>query len=99
MVEFDLIINQQIPGEYINLLHMTTGEDHGTLGTRIPAIWLIDDKIYCMYDVNGDNNYFKIFYYELNQHYHFEISQQYNSDGEAIYRITINGDALGSIHI
>lgn len=95
-VEFDLIINKQIPGSWKNLLHMTTGENGGASG-RIPAIFLINDEIYPCYHVNGNANYYKVFKYNLNQQYHFVISQQYNSDGEAIYGININGEDFDKV--
>ena len=95
-VEFDLIINKQIPGTWKNLLHMTTGENGGASG-RIPAIFLINNEIYPCYHVNGNGNYYKVFKYDLNQQYHFVISQQYNSDGEAIYGITINGEDFDKV--
>merc|ERR1712154_487550 len=96
-VEFDVIVNKELPGSWESLFHMTTGEDLG-VGGRVPAVFLNPNKyFYTCYHVNGNNDYCQNYNYELNKDYHFEISQQKNSKGEAIYSITINGETVHEI--
>ena len=85
------------PGSWTSLFHLTIGEDSG-VGGRIPAVFVNQDKYFhhC-YHVNGDDNYYQNYDYELNKDYHFEISQQKNSEGEAVYSIKVNGETLHEI--
>ena len=68
------------------------------MGGRIPAVFVNQDKYFhhC-YHVNGDDNYYQNYDYELNKDYHFEILQQKNSEGEAVYRIKVNGETFHEI--
>ena len=80
-----------------SLFHLTTGENLG-VGGRIPAIFLNPAKyFYTCYHVNGDDDYCQNYNYELNKDYHFEISQNKNSKGEAVYSITVNGETVHEI--
>ena len=96
-IEYDVIVNKELPGSWKSLLHLTTGENGGE-GGRIPAIFLHPSKFFhnC-YHVNGDTNYCQNYNYELNKDYHFEISQQRNSKGEAVYRINVNGELFHEV--
>ena len=38
-VEFDVIVNKELPGSWKSLFHLTTGENLG-VGGRIPAVFL-----------------------------------------------------------
>ena len=70
-------------------------------GGRLPAVFLNKNKFFRIcYQVNIPMNrycyidictYCKNYNYELNTDYHFEISQQRNPSGEAIYSIKVNG--------
>ena len=82
------------PGSWTSLFHLTTGEDSG-VGSRIPAVFVNQGKYFhhC-YHVNGDDNYCQDYDYELNKDYHFEILQQKNSEGEAVYSIKVNGETF-----
>ena len=96
-VEFDVIVNKELPGSWKSLFHLTTGENLG-VGGRIPAIFLNPAKyFYTCYHVNGDDDYCQNYNYELNKDYHFEISQHKNSKGEAVYSITVNGETVHEI--
>ena len=95
-VEYDVIINKELPGSWKSLFHLTTGEDLG-VGGRIPAVFVNLDKYFFCYHVNGDDNYCQSYNYELNKDYHFEISQHKNSKGEAIYNIKVNGKTFYEI--
>ena len=103
-IEYDVIVNKEFeggymegPGSWTSLFHLTTGEDSG-VGGRIPAVFVNQDKYFhhC-YHVNGDDNYYQNYDYELNKDYHFEISQQKNSEGEAVYSIKVNGETFHEI--
>ena len=92
-----MIVNKELPGSAKSLFHLTTGENSGE-GGRIPAVFLNPDKSFdTCYHVNGNTNYYKRYYYELNKEYHFVISQQKNSEGEAVYSIKVNGETLHEI--
>ena len=95
-VEYDVIVNKELPGSWKSLFHLTTGEDLG-VGGRIPAVFVNPDKYFFCYHVNGDDDYCQSYNYELNKEYHFEISQHKNSKGEAIYNIKVNGKTFYEI--
>ena len=96
-VEFDVIVNKELPGSWKSLFHLTTGEDFG-VGGRIPAVFLNPGKyFYTCYHVNGNDDYCQNYNYELNKDYHFEISQHKNSKGEAVYSIIVNGETVHKI--
>ena len=96
-IEYDIIVNQEILDSWKSLFRITTGENTGE-GGRIPAVFLNPSKsLYNCYHVNGDTNYCHSYDYELNTDYHFEMSQQRNPNGEAVYRIFVNGELLHEI--
>ena len=80
-----------------------TNTDHNgyELGDRIPAFFVNGSerkKIFGFrFRVNGNDNYDTNYYYELNKQYHIEISQKKNSDGEAVYKIIINGETFHEV--
>ena len=91
-VEFDVIVNKELLGPrttWRNMLRLTTGERRaGPL-----TISVHPDKFFqiCYYSCQNYINY------ELNKDYHFEISQQRNSKGEAVYSIKVNGETIHEI--
>ena len=96
-VEYDVIVNKDLSVEWISLFRLTTGENFGE-GGRLPAVFLNWDKYFVIvYHVNGNANYYQKYFYELNKEYHFEISQQTNSKGEAVYSIKVNGETFHEI--
>ena len=60
-------------------------------------------NIYCAkrfgfsFPANGKLNNVLKYIYELNKQYHIEISQEKNSDGEAVYKIIINGETFHEV--
>ena len=96
-VEYDVIVNKNLSesvGEWASLFHVTTGQNTGE-GGRLPAVFVNRDKYFIIdCHVNGDPTYSRIYNYELNKEYHFEISQQTNSKGEAVYSIKVNGETF-----
>ena len=96
-VEYDVIVTEDLPPGWKSLFHVTTGEDEGE-GGRIPAVFVNSDKYFHIcYHVNGNTGYCQNYNYELNEEYHFEISQNKNSKGEAIYNIKVNGKTFHEI--
>ena len=96
-VEYDVIVNKELSVTWASLFHVTTGQDQGE-GGRIPAVFLNQGKYFLIdYHVNGKTNYGRQYNYELNKEYHFEISQQKNSKGEAVYSIKVNGETFHEI--
>ena len=100
-IEFDVVVEKEIETDWVNIMHMTTGNDNG-LGSRIPGVWAHQNKFfYTCFRVNGNDDYCKQYDYQLDRLYHFEISQhttsQYYSTGEATYSITINGETIHEV--
>ena len=90
--EFDVIVTSGLTANYHNIFHVTTGGDAGALGNRIPAVWANKAKYFHICSgVNGNANYCRFYPYNLKQSYHFEISQKKNSNGEAVYKISVDG--------
>ena len=95
-VEYDVIVTEELSQGWGNLFHVTTGEDMGE-GSRIPAVFVNQDKFFHIcYNFNG-TEYWHNYNYKLNEEYHFEISQNKNSKGEAIYNIKVNGKTFHEI--
>ena len=98
-IEYDVIVNKDLSVTWNSLFHVTTGENTGE-GGRIPAVFVKQSKQFVICNhVNGNekNGYCKNYNYELNKEYHFEISQQTNSEGEAVYSIKVNGETFHEI--
>ena len=97
-IEFDAIVTEIPPCcSRKSLFHLTTGEDSGE-GGRLPAVFVRQGQSFHMcYHVNDDTNYCKNYKYELNKEYHFEISQQKNSEGEYWYSIKVNGETFDDV--
>ena len=94
-VEYDVIVTEDLTPGWKSLFHLTTGEGSGE-GIRIPAVFVNQDKFHICYNFNG-TEYWHNYNYKLNEEYHFEISQNKNSKGEAIYNIKVNGKTLYEI--
>ena len=98
-VKFDIQVTKELSSSssssYMNVFHITKGENSASYGDRIPVVWARKSSsktyIYVSSAVSGDKNYYKYFECELNQWYHFEIKQEENSNGEIIYSIKIDG--------
>ena len=93
--------------DVVNVFRITnTDNDYFRLGTdvsnglgdRIPALFVFQNKQFGFrFHVNGNNNYDIQYDYELNKQYQIEISQKKNSDGEAVYKIIINGETFHEV--
>ena len=96
-VEYDVIVNKELSVTWTSLFHLTTGKNGGE-GGRLPAVFVNRGKFFLIsYHVNGKTDYWKKYNYEVNKEYHFEISQQTNSKGEAVYSIKVNGETFHEI--
>ena len=96
-VEYDVIVNKEFSEDWLSLFHVTTGEKIGK-GGRLPAVFVHTSKFFLItYHVNGNTNYNKLYTYKLNKEYHFEISQQTNTKGEAVYSIKVKGETFHEI--
>lgn len=57
-VGFDLKITKHTSDYWRNIIHLTTGGNHGRDGSRIPGIWLThDNKLYVSSSVNGNTDF------------------------------------------
>ena len=91
-IEFDVIVTSELTATYENIFHVTIGGENHVLGNRIPAVWANKAKYFHICSgVNGNANYCRFYPYNLKQSYHFEISQKKNSNGEAVYKISVDG--------
>ena len=108
-IEFDILVEMEInvTTDVVNVFRITnTDNDYFRLGTdvsnglgdRIPALFVFQNKQFGFrFHVNGNNNYAIQYDYELNKQYQIEISQKKNSDGEAVYKIIINGETFHEV--
>ena len=75
---------------------------YGQYGDRIPAVFAKQEtsssqRLEFRSSVSGDQDYKFDFYYQLNQLYHIEISQE-NSHGETVmYNVKIDGTTKHSV--
>ena len=91
-IKFDVIINSKPTQDYSNVLHVTTGNNCCELGERIPSVTIYrDEYIEICFGVSGNNNYCKKYNFILHRLYQVEISQNKNSNGEAVYKISVDG--------
>ena len=96
-IEFDITVEKELPGSWKSLFHLTTKENGG-FGGRIPAVFLNPAKYFhTCFHVNGNDNYCQNYNYELNKKYHFEISQENNENGQAVYQISVNGEVFHEV--
>ena len=99
-IEFDIIVNSEISQEWSNVFHMIAADHDSTqVGSRVPSfmVWNDRKKFEICFTVNG-NGYHQTFHeYQLNQWYHFQISQLINPTGEAVYRIRVDGNTVHEI--
>ena len=99
-IQFDAMVNSEIPQDWSNVFYMTTlDHDSALLGSRLPSfmVWNSEKKFEICFSVNGNDNYCIYHEYQLNQWYHFQISQFNNPTGEAVYRIRVNGNTVHEI--
>ena len=106
-IEFDILVEMEINVTVVNVFRITnTDNDYfgqgmnisNGLGDRIPALFVFQNKQFGFrFRVNGYNNYDIQYDYELNKQYQIEISQKKNSDGEAVYKIIINGTTFHEV--
>jgi len=98
-VSFDLYINSYGGGEWLSVFHMTTGSNHGTSGSRIPAVWVNGPgKYLCLVsEVNGNTNYWKHYDVKLKTWYHVQIKQVQNPAKGMIHTILVNNKVISSL--
>ena len=96
-VEFDITVTKEMPNSYYSVFHMTNSNDQG-VGKRIPAVYVksTENWIEICYHVSGNTNFCngRLSNFQFHQLYHFEATQKYNSNGQAIYKVTANGNIL-----
>ena len=57
-VSFELLVTKHTPGDWRNVIHLTTGGNKGVYGYRVPGIWLSSDhKLHITSAVNGVDNF------------------------------------------
>ena len=57
-LSFDMIVTKHTSDEWRNVIHLTTGDDNGKLGNRIPGVWLFrDNKLHIRSAVGRDHDY------------------------------------------
>ena len=86
-----------MPNSYYNVFHMTNSNDQG-LGKRIPSVYVksTENWIEICYHVSGNSNFCngRFNNFQLNTEYHFEATQEYNLNGQAMYKVAVNGNAI-----
>ena len=97
-IEFDLMVNSELTATWHNVFHITKDKNCCGNGRRIPAVWLNKNKsVYISSSVNGKGNHYKNIPYQLNQLYHYEITQEENLNGEIVYSIKVDGSTVHEI--
>jgi len=98
-VSFDLYINSYGGGKWLSVFHMTTGRNHGTIGSRIPAVWVNGPGKYLAVSngVNGNTNYWKNYPVKLKTWYHVQIKQVENKAKKIVYTILVNNKVVSSL--
>ena len=99
-IEFDVMVHSEISEDWSNVFHMIAiDHDNAQLGSRLPSfnVWNGGKKFEICFSVNGNDNYPIYIEYQLNQWYHFQISQLINPTGGAVYRIRVNGNTVHEI--
>ena len=57
-VSFELLVTKHTPGAWRNVIHLTTGDNKGVYGYRVPGIWLSSDhKLHITSAVNLVDNF------------------------------------------
>ena len=91
-IKFDVIVTSEPTEDWNNVLHVTTGNNCCGLGERIPSVSIYrGEYIEICFGVSGNNNYCKNYNIVLHRLYHLEISQNKTSNGEAVYKISVDG--------
>ena len=73
-----MIVTKHTSDEWRNVIHLTTGEDKGQLGNRIPGVWLFRDNKLHIQSAVGRNFDHKFTYQEPiveGRWYRIEIQQ------------------------
>ena len=99
-IDFDVMVNSEISQDWSNVFHMIAiDHDNAQLGSRLPSFMVYNGakQFEICFSVNGNDNYCIYQDYQLNQWYHFQISQLKNPTGEAVYRTRVNGNTVHEI--
>ena len=97
IIKFDIIINTEIPGSKLNILHVApNGVDLGYMGNNgYPAVFAGGKRFtICFIFQEESNEPCQYYDYVLGKLYHIEISQKKNPIEEAVYTISIDGTTL-----
>ena len=99
-IEFDVMVHSEISQDWCNVFHMIAiDHDNQGMGSRLPSfmVWNEAKKFEISFSVNGNDKYQTFYNYQLNQWYHFQISQLINPTGQAVYTISVNGNTVHEI--
>ena len=97
LISFDIEVFITEPNGWVtNVLHMTTGEEFGAYGNRIPALFVTIQEFEFRSSVNGNHDHGFDFSYELNTSYHIVISQ-IKIDDDFVYSISIDNNTVHSV--
>ena len=96
-VEADITVTEVPTDDWTNVFHFTTGENSGSLGSRIPAVWINKDGYLhiCTNLVGKTYGICKGYDFVLDKKHHLVIGQ-FHENGEIIYKIEIDGDNIFS---
>ena len=85
-----------MPTQYYNVFHMTNSTTDQGFGKRIPSVYVTPNWIEICYPFSGNSNgcYGRFNNFQLNTTYHFEATQEYNLNGQAMYKAAVNGSTI-----
>ena len=93
LIKFEIEVNQELTTNWLNVFHMTIGQNNKEHGDRIPALFVNKAKYFAFTMSNGNqHNYVWKFDYQLDTTYSVEIMQKPMAE-KLMYCIQIDGQS------
>ena len=98
-VSFDIKPLKKVAAGYSNILHITTGRDCCSYGSRIPAIWFSPNSfnLHISNSINGKGNYWSTLKPLTVNRFTTVVVEQVKINGKYIFMIKFNGVPVKSI--
>ena len=93
LIKFEIEVNQELTTNWLNVFHMTIGQNSKEHGDRIPALFVNRSKKFSFaMNIGNDQDHVWKFNYQLNKTYSVEIMQKLVA-GKLMYCIKIDGQS------
>ena len=90
-IEFDIRITKH-SSALLNVIHFTANDNGAANGDRIPAVWVLGEKLLFFSAISGDHNHQEKLDYELGQMHNIIIAQ-YKELNKYWFQIIIDGES------